>query len=334
MERRPLSQKLLAGPTLKSATIWNLVKQTSHFHGININTYEYAGTQDISISDLNVDGNVVRLIDTPGFNDSERTDTDILDLIGKYLYTTYAAGVQLTGIILLQSVTGNKIMGSEARRLRLFKMICGPDAFSHVIIVTTMWSDLSNKTMGEERVRERINKRDFWNDMIDKGAQVAPHDNTKQSAINIVRQLVGKTPVPLQMQTELEKGNGTLLSTSVGKQLQADLNEDTAKILAELKKTNEDLVRNAQVSKEELEAEIQELRKMLNIQKLQQEKLEKKSVSNFLVVLYYLFLLYLFSSSVTQFSIPGSVPQWLTALCSATGAGVSMGANLGFCQIL
>ena len=79
-----------------------------------------AGTQDISASTLSVSGKVVTLIDTPGFDDTERSDADILELISEYLLETYAQKILLTGIILLQPVTGNRVKGSEKRRVLLF----------------------------------------------------------------------------------------------------------------------------------------------------------------------------------------------------------------------
>ena len=59
-------------------------------------------------------------IDTPGFDDTERTDADVLELIANFLRETYANGMLLTGIVLLQPVAGNRVQGSEKRRTRLF----------------------------------------------------------------------------------------------------------------------------------------------------------------------------------------------------------------------
>ena len=64
-------------------------------------------------------------IDTPGFDDTERTDADVLELIAKFLRETYANGMLLTGIILLQPVTGNRVQGSEKRRTRLLFYMYG-----------------------------------------------------------------------------------------------------------------------------------------------------------------------------------------------------------------
>jgi hypothetical protein len=54
-----------------------------------------------------------------------RNDIEILEDIAKWLQETHSAGVLLTGIILLQPITHNRVQGSEAKRTRLFKKICG-----------------------------------------------------------------------------------------------------------------------------------------------------------------------------------------------------------------
>jgi predicted GTPase len=42
-------------------------------------------TAKIQEVDVDLDGKVVTLIDTPGFDDTNRSDTDILEAIAKYL---------------------------------------------------------------------------------------------------------------------------------------------------------------------------------------------------------------------------------------------------------
>jgi predicted GTPase len=47
------------------------------------------GTQDIEKVDCIVGGQNVTLVDTPGFDDSKRSDTEILSLIAQWLQTSY-----------------------------------------------------------------------------------------------------------------------------------------------------------------------------------------------------------------------------------------------------
>ncbi|TID14203.1 p-loop containing nucleoside triphosphate hydrolase protein [Venturia nashicola] len=186
-------------------------------------------TQAIALADVMIDGTQVCLIDTPGFDDLERTDADILRLIAKWLAATYDEGTFLTGIILLQPITGNRAYGSEAGRTRLFRKICGEKAFDHVVIASTMWDDLKDKSQGENTVEERVNSGDFWANMVDNGAMVVNHQNNTTSARSIIRKLMNKKEVILQMQDELDKNNGRLQYTSAAQQLDSDLGRASAK---------------------------------------------------------------------------------------------------------
>ncbi|KAH0559031.1 hypothetical protein GP486_004369 [Trichoglossum hirsutum] len=185
-----------------------------------------ACTQDILPVTVEVGGRKVTLIDTPGFDDTYKSDADILQLIANYLATTYEQGVLLTGLILLQPINGNRVQGSERKRTRLFKKVCGPDAFSRIVIATTMWNQIQSDALGERRAQERIDNAEFWGDMVEKGAKVIRHDDNKNSAHNIIMKLIHySSPVELQIQTELANNGGHVGMTSAGQQLDEDLSE-------------------------------------------------------------------------------------------------------------
>ena len=114
------------------------------------------GTQTIATACLQIDNQNVTLIDTPSFDDTERTDVDILKLIADYLAHNYHHGVLLTGVILLQPINANRVQGSERKHTRLFEKACGKDACRNVVIATTMWSDLECESVGMDRMRKRM----------------------------------------------------------------------------------------------------------------------------------------------------------------------------------
>jgi len=237
------------------------------------------GTKDLAYADTRIDGKLVRLIDTPGFDDTERTDADILEAIAKWLEGTYRQGTLLTGIILLQPISTNKVFGSEARRTRLFKKICGPNSFSNVVIATTMWSELQNANLGQQRVEERKGSKDFWGDMVNFGAKVMKHEDNAQSAHKIIRILLHKQKTALKMQVELDQNDGILHATSAAQQLYRDLgtiSEEENRRLQEL--TRE--LRFAREEREQLLKELKELREKVEILERQKEKLESARVSH------------------------------------------------------
>lgn len=195
-------------------------------------------------------------------------------MIGKFLVETYARGVLLTGIILLHPVSGNRMQGSERRRLRLFEKICGPHAYSHVVIASTMWSEITDVQRANSGIQER--KDDYWEDMLDEGAEIVMHDNTQRQALEIVRKLLGKGTVKLQMQDELDMHDGQLSATSAGKQLHSDLDDSGRKLLAELAKIRTEMIETHRAEKQALQGEIDELTESINYIWEQQEKLSKK----------------------------------------------------------
>lgn len=207
---------------------------------------------------MTLDGRKILLIDTPGFDDTEKSDVDILQLLADHLQSTYAAGKLLTGIILLQQINHNRITGQERRRTRLFEEICGENAFENVVIATTMWGEV-NKSVGISREQERIKSDSFWGTMVKQGTKVVRHDDNRESACKIVRMFLNKQQVALQLQEQLEDNNGQLSKTSAGQEMNKELGEKYAKIIKDMSNKNN-----------LMEDEMQELRDQLR--KVQEEQ--------------------------------------------------------------
>lgn len=181
-----------------------------------------------------LDGQTVTLIDTPGFDDTERSDADILALVASYMAQSYEEGMLLTGVIFVHPISQQRLLGSEARRNRLFKKILGEDAYRRVTIATTMWNQVPERE-AESRMDQRRNRNDIWGDMVNRGAKVVRHDDNEASATAIIRNLMQfKSPVELQLQKELLEVEGQIGLTSAGKQLDEDLGAVISKLRSEI----------------------------------------------------------------------------------------------------
>jgi hypothetical protein len=180
---------------------------------------------------------------------------------------------------MLQPVDGNRAYGSELRRTRLFRQICGPDAFSHVVIGTTMWNKLRNKSEGHQRVKERKESQDFWATLVDHGAQLVEHQDTSESALNIIRKLIYKGKTTLQLQEELVESNGEVFETSAGQQLFQDLGQSSARENEKLKQILMEM-KTMRESNEKYQQEIAELKNKIQVLHDQRIKLETKKVSD------------------------------------------------------
>lgn len=153
------------------------------------------------------------LVDTPGFDDSSRTDSEILTDISRLLAAQYEAGVSLKGVIYLHRITDVRYQGSSLKALNIFKKICGQLALKNVLLVTTRWNEL-DEAVGASR--EKQLREDFWAYMLGNGSTMTRFHGTKDSAMVIASELMSKQTIILELQRELVDEGKTLQETAAG----------------------------------------------------------------------------------------------------------------------
>ncbi|KAF8891140.1 hypothetical protein CPB84DRAFT_1939392 [Gymnopilus junonius] len=163
------------------------------------------------------------LLDTPGFDDTAKSDLEVLQIIADWLVESYKIGVHLAGILYLHRITDNRMAGSPYRNLKMFGDLCGNKAARGVVLVTTMWDKLKTKEIGESR--EADLKKNFWADLIASQASVDRFENTLESARGIIDRLIvdRKEGVTLLLQEEIVDLERTLKETKAGQALYRDL---------------------------------------------------------------------------------------------------------------
>lgn len=119
----------------------------------------------------------VYLVDTPGFDDTNRSDTEVLRELATWLADSYTAKINLSGIIYLHRISDVRMQGSAKKNLYMFKKLCGDNALKNVILGTTMWDKVS-ETEGTARELELISTPDFWGWMVKQGSRVSRHTGT------------------------------------------------------------------------------------------------------------------------------------------------------------
>ena len=142
-----------------------------------------------------------------------------------------------------------------------------------------MWSEVRDELEGQSRVQQRKASNDFWGNMVNHGAKVVRHDNTKTSAINIVKMLIHKQVVTLQMQDELRTGGGRVSATAAGQQLHEDLGATSQKLLTQLQSVQAELDRSHKAN-EDLQAKLYDLEVRFNTIVEQQRQIENQRVSH------------------------------------------------------
>jgi septin family protein len=129
------------------------------------------------------------LIDTPGFGDTYRSDSEVLGDIANWLNKAYLSEIKLTGIIYVHAIREAWISRKATNSIQYFTRLCGPNALRKVVLVSTFW-DTVDPSAGESREQELKNNPEYWADMIDRGSKAFRHYNSRSTARAVVRHLL------------------------------------------------------------------------------------------------------------------------------------------------
>jgi len=216
----------------------------------------------------------VHLIDTPGFDDTNKKDVEVLRDIAGWLGVTYQKKIMLSGLIYLHPISDNRLRGSALRNLFMFKKLCGPECMPGIVLATTMWGLVDPQT-GADRERELRSTNSFWGEMEQGGSLVMRHQRTKESAHVILREILKrKHPMLLRIQDEMVNQGIHLENTGAGMKVNEDLIEverQHKKELAELKKDMQDA---DAASKREIAKLMQEQEMEIERARMQREELK------------------------------------------------------------
>ncbi|KAK5120260.1 hypothetical protein LTR85_006466 [Meristemomyces frigidus] len=182
-------------------------------------------TEDVASFDFDYEGRGITLIDTPGFNDTTKSEAEVLKAIADWLDFTYRNNnIKLNGIVYLQNIQEPRITGSSLRNLKMFKDLCGESPMKNVILVTTRWG-LEEKSgrIGHAEEHEEQYRSEFWTSLISRGARMERFRDTKESALEILLKLVDRPAEVLQIQTELVDNGKDLIDTAAGNTVNEEL---------------------------------------------------------------------------------------------------------------
>lgn len=206
----------------------------------------------------------VAVVDCPGFNDTYRSSTEILEEIARILcaQSILNKSLRLKGILYLHSLEKTRMEGSDMDALQTFQELVGEAALPHVVLVSTMWGNFQHSERITAFKREAELRDKFWKSMIAKGSQVDRFDGNTASAQGLVSWLIKKKETVLALQHELISEDRTLNKTSAGASIAPYLDRDEDEIRRELKELtaqiraekNKSLRAAAQYDKDILEA--------------------------------------------------------------------------------
>ena len=177
-------------------------------------------TQDIQVVEGKINGQTVRFVDTPGFSDTNLSDTEVLQLIADYLAVAYKQEMKLSGIIYLHPISDRRVTHHTTKNLDMFRKLTGEKNLQCVVLATSMW----DKVTEEEGVKREDELRGkFWKLLLAMGAKTARHSGTPESSRRIASMLLGNTPFYLQLQEEMGKDNKALRDTAAGREVMIEI---------------------------------------------------------------------------------------------------------------
>lgn len=201
---------------------------------MNIHSFRHSG------------GRTGYLIDTPGFDDTMRSDSEVLKDIAYFLANLYYKSKKLSGLIYLHRIIDPKMGGSAVKNLNIFQKMCGQSVFPSIMLVSSMWEELrpenGGTSVGERREAELINNDRFWGTMEKGGSRVMRHNGTAKSAQAILSKMVNQKRVILEIQRQMVDQNLPLVRTVAGEFLEEEV--------AEVRKQQEDELRELKESME------------------------------------------------------------------------------------
>ncbi|RBR16891.1 hypothetical protein FVER53590_25820 [Fusarium verticillioides] len=187
----------------KSSLIKTITKKSSIVVGHNLQSQ----TATIEAHSFLHRGVHYSLVDCPGFNDTSRPDSEILQDIVNWFSSTYGEGTLLSGIIYLHSIDGPRMQGSSLTQFRVFEALCGEDFFHNVIIGTTFWSRVE-PDVGAAREAQLFSPQGFFGDVCRLGAQPVRVSQRRDECVALVERFARYERAKMDVQREMARSGG------------------------------------------------------------------------------------------------------------------------------
>lgn len=165
------------------------------------------------------------LVDTPGFDDTNEADSEILRRISVWLASSYGPGNTCGGLIYLHDMTDARMRGTTLQNLKVFQKLCGKKNLGAVVFGTTKSGKLTPEAFAR---REKQLSDVYWKDFKKQGATVFKLYPSHESARQLVQTVLDRVQEEqrvLRIQEELVEFAKTLPATEAGKELKYTLEE-------------------------------------------------------------------------------------------------------------
>jgi len=141
-------------------------------------------TQEVTEVSISVDGMNVCLVDTPGFDDTNRQNSDILNVI--YTWLT-SKNISISLILYVQRITDIRVGGMSLKSISVIEKMCDK-GMECLHFVTSMW-DIAGEN-GDEREMELVNN--YWKLALSKGSSFARLGSVSHN-LSLLRRLLANS---------------------------------------------------------------------------------------------------------------------------------------------
>ncbi|KAG1750745.1 hypothetical protein EDB19DRAFT_2009187 [Suillus lakei] len=172
-------------------------------------------------------------------------------------FLSYEHGVRLAGVIYMHRISDCRMGGTSKRNFRTFRKLCGESSLKNVIIVTSMWSEVTRE-IGEAREAELASMDRFFKPVLEKGARMLRHDGTLESAHTTLRYLINSQATTLRIQQEIVNEHMPIGETAAGAELRHALDEQAEHYREEIRSLRAEMEAALRAKDEETRGELQE----------------------------------------------------------------------------
>jgi len=232
-------------------------------------------TQEVRAYEFFHKGTNYILVDTPGFDDTTRSDTEITEQILTWLKTSLLEGTRLNGVIYLHRISDPRMGGTALRNNRMFRKLCGEDAFKNVILATTFWEWVT-LPIGAKREEELCSNRDFWGGMLEKGAKIVRLKNNRQCGLDLLEKISANGKVVLSAQDEMVNQGQSVSGTSLLREEREQIERVQRELEAQLEAALLQIEIDAAYARKEQELEMQRERERLQREREAQRVAEER----------------------------------------------------------
>ena len=158
-------------------------------------------------------------MDTPGFDDTDLDDEDIVTELADWLEKSYRKGQRLSGLLYLHRIIDNREKGSSLRNLKMFKKLCGEQNFPNVVLGITWW-DQEDAEIAASREKILRETPEFWGDMVARGSRMVRIPRDRKGCLDLLLDIAQNSTTTLQIQEEMVNQQKSTKETSAMEEME------------------------------------------------------------------------------------------------------------------